>query len=129
MNPLDNLERLTQRFVEGTFHRFFGKKLHPADLTDQLIALVEAEGNRREGNLLPANYQVMLNPADYAAIVQQNSREEIASELISHLTTFAIESNYQFDDPLRVTLEQNESVQSGRIQVSTTHETIDRGRP
>ena len=129
MNPLDNLERLTQRFVEGMFHRFFGKKLHPADLTDQLIASVEAEGNRREGGLLPANYQVTLNPADYAAIVQQSSSKEIVSELIAHLTTFAAESNYQFDDSVRVILDQSELVQPGQVDINVEIEMIDRGHP
>jgi len=129
MNPLDNLERLAQRFVEGTFHHLFGKKLYPADLVDQLVASIEAERNGREENLLPSHYHITLNPVDYAAIVQQSSSKEIVSELITHLTTFAAESNYQFDGALRIELGQNDAVQRGQVEISPETEMIDRGRP
>ena len=129
MNPLDNLERLTQRFVEGTFHRFFGKKLHPADLADQLVASIEANRNGREDDLVPANYQIKVNPADYAALTQQNSNQGIVSELLTYLTAFAVEANYQFDGPPRITLNQNELVPPERVEISIATETIDRGRP
>jgi len=129
MNPLDNLERLAQRFVEGTFHRFFGKKLHPADLAGELIASIEAERNGRDKNLLPAHYQITLHPADYMALVQPNGSERIRSELITYLTTFANEANFQFDGPLRIALNRNELVQPGQVEISPVIEIVDRGHP
>jgi len=127
MNPLDNLERLAQRFVEGTFHRFFAKQLHLADLADELVASIEARPNGRDKNLLLAHYQIILNPVDYGALVQQNGSERIRSELIAHLTTFADEANYQFDGPLRISLVQNELLQSGQVEISPVVEVVDRG--
>ena len=129
MNPLDNLERLAQRFVEGTFHRLFGKKLYPADLVDQLVASIEAERNGREENLLPARYHITLNPADYATIVEQSSNKEIVSKLITDLTSFAAEAKYQFDGSLRIALAQNNAVQRGQVEISPETQVIDRGRP
>jgi len=129
MNPLDNLEQLAQRFVEGIFHRFFGKALHTADLANQLVASIEAGRNGREEHLIPVNYQIMINPSDYAALVQQNNSKGITSELVAYLTAFADETNYQIDGPLRIVLDKNEAVQPGHIEISTAIEPIDRGRP
>lgn len=116
MNPLDNLEQLAQRFVEGTFHRFFGKTLHVTDLADQLVASVEAARNGRDSSI-PADYQLTVNPTDYVALTRQNSVDRITSELVTHLAIFANESNYQLDDSPRITLYQNELVQSGHVEV------------
>jgi len=129
MNPLDNLERLAQRFVEGTFHRFFGKKLDTAGLAGQLVALAETEGSKRDDGLFPAKYQVTLNPADYLMLMQQNSSEEVVAELTTYLTDFAEEANYQFDGPLRITLDQNETASPGQVIFSSIVETTHRGRP
>jgi hypothetical protein len=129
MNLLDNLERLAQRFVEGTFFRFFGKKIDTANLAGQLVALAEAEGNSRDDGLLPANYQVKLNPADYQLLVQQNGSKDAVAGLTTHLTTFAEEANYQFDGSLRITLGQNEAVSPGQVIISAMIESPDRGRP
>ena len=129
MNPLDNIERLAQRFVEGTFHRFFGKKLHPVDLVDHLIAFIETERNGREDDLIPANYEITVNPTDYIALVRQNNSEEITSELVAYLATFADEATYQFDGSLRIALNQNGSVHLGQIKIGMAVEIINRGRP
>ena len=129
MNPLDNLERLAQRFVEGIFHCFFGKKLDTANLAGQLVALAETEGSRRDDGLLPTKYQVTLNPADYLILMQQNSSEEVVAELTTYLTDFAEEANYQFDGSLRIALDQSEAVSPGQAIFSSIIETTDRGCP
>jgi hypothetical protein len=129
MNPLDNLEQLAQRFVEGTFHRFFGKRLHPVDLRERLVERVEAERNGRADNLIPASYCITLNPVDYTALVQQHDNRTVTAELTAFLVTFAGEANVQFDGSLQVKLDRDESVEPGQIQIGTNKKTIDRGHP
>jgi hypothetical protein len=127
MNPLDNLEKLAQRFVEGTFHRFFNKKMHPADLADQLIESIEAGRNGRENDLLPASYKILVSSSDYGVLLQQNNIEGITSELVAHLTTYVNESDCQFGGSLQIVLDQDEAVPPGQVKI-TASEPVDRGR-
>jgi hypothetical protein len=118
MNPLDNLEQLAQRFVEGTFHRFFGKKLHPVDLHHQLAQQIEAERHGRADNSIPSDYHITLNPLDYMALIEQNDGRAVTAELADFLTTFAGEAGVQFNGLLHVELAQDESIAPGQVQIS-----------
>jgi hypothetical protein len=120
MNQLDRLERLVQQLIEGSFQCLFRKRLHPVDLADHLAVAVEAGcQNGRGVVLIPNYYQILLNPADYAVLVEKSSRNTVVTELYDYLTNLAAEANYQFDGPLQVLLDQDERVLPGRVQVKT----------
>lgn len=124
MNPLDRLERLAQQVVEGSFQRFFRKKLHPADLSGQLAAVVDRGQN---GHLIPAYYQLKIHPQDYANLVAKAGGDAVLAELYDFLTTLAEEADYQFDGPLQIVLEPHQSVSPGRVQINIEN-AVHRGR-
>jgi hypothetical protein len=100
--------------------------LHPVDLADHQAVAVEAACQKETGGqngrgvvLIPNYYQILLNPADYAALVEKSSRDTVVTELYDYLTNLAAEANYQFDGPLQVLLDQDERVLLGRVQVKT----------
>ena len=118
MNQLDRFERLVQRLIEGPFRRLFQTGLHPADLADQLAAVIETDHQNGQGsNLIPNHYQIMINPADYACLVERSSCEAIVTELYSFLISLAVEANYQFEGPLQVFLEPIEEIVAGHVQI------------
>ena len=126
MNQLDRLEGLARQLIEGPFQRLFRKRLHLVDLADHLAAAVEAAcqketggQNGRGAGLIPNHYQILVNPADYTVLVERSGREAVVNELYDYLTDLAVEANYQFDGALYVSLDQDERVLPGRVQVET----------
>jgi hypothetical protein len=120
MNQLDRLERLAQRLIEGPFQRLFRTRLHPADLGEHLAMAIE-KGRRDEmgTHLIPNYYQIMVNPNDYAMLVEQSSYDTVVAALCHHLTDLAAETDYRFCGPLKVALAKNEDVLPGRIEIET----------
>ena len=120
MNQLDRLERLAQRLIEGVFHRLFQTRLHPADLAEHLAKAIE-QGRRDEAGaiLIPNHYQIVINPTDYAWLVEQSSCDALVTELYNYLTNLVAEANYQFCGPLHVLLDKNDTVLSGRVEIKT----------
>jgi hypothetical protein len=122
MNQLDRFEKLARQLIEGPFQRLFGGHLHPADLAEHLLAAVEAGRRSQNGtSFIPNQYQIALNPADYALLVEESRRETVLAELQTYLPHLAAEADYQFGGPLRVVLTKNDSIQSGRVQVETKY--------
>ncbi len=120
MNRLDRLERWVQRLIEGPFNRLFRTRLHPTDLVDHLLAAAEqGRQNGRGSNLIPNHYQVVVNPTDYAMLVEKSSCDAIVTDLYHHLTTLVAEAHYQFDGPLQVLLDEDETILPGQIVIKT----------
>jgi len=122
MNQFDLLEKLAQQLIEGTFHRLFRTRLHPADLTEHLLAAVEnGRQNGNGANLLPNHYQITVNPVDYAVLVEESSGDMLAAELHHFLIGLAAAANYQFGGPLRVALAENKGVEPGQVDITTEY--------
>ena len=118
MHQLDRLEYLVQRLIEGPFQRLFRTRLHPADLSNRLAAVIEADRqNGRGAETVPNRYQIMVNPVDFARLVEASSCEAIVTELYSYLISLAAEANYQFGGPLQVSLEPDEAVATGHVEI------------
>ena len=122
MNQLDRFEKLARQLIEGPFQRLFGGHLHPADLAEHLLAAVEAGRRSQNGiSFIPNQYQLALNPADFALLVEESSRETVLAELQTYLTGLAAETDYHFGGSLRVMIAEDEKVQVGRVQVKTKY--------
>ncbi|MBN1219768.1 MAG: DUF3662 domain-containing protein [Anaerolineae bacterium] len=122
MNQLDRFERLAQRLIEVPFQRLFQPQLHPADLTDQLaLAIEEGRQNGRGHDLIPNHYQILINSADYAQLVKTSNCDAIVTELYTYLSSLAAETNWQFAGPLRVLLEQDETIKPGSIKITADY--------
>ena len=122
MNQLDRLERLAQQLIEGPFRRLFQTHLHPSDLADHLVAVIEANGqNGRESDLLPNYYQILVNPADYARLVETISCDAIVTDLYHHLLNLVAESDYRLEGALQIVLDRDAVVKPGQVEIKTDH--------
>lgn len=120
MNQLDKLEALAQRLIEGTFSRLFQTRLRPADLAHHLAVAIESGREGASGgstNLIPNRYQIILNPADYTALVAHPGSQAQAAKLRQYLLRLAREAGYRFAGPLEVALGQSEAVLPGQVEV------------
>lgn len=125
MNKFDHLETLAQRLIEGPFNRLFQTRLlHPADLAQRLMQamLNGIQDNAEAGaNAVPNEYEVMLNPADYTRLIGKSSRSQLIAAIRRDLDSFIHEGDYQLVGPLHISLDENESVSPGQIEIKVNY--------
>lgn len=124
MNKLDRLEILAQRLIEGTFHRLFHTQLHPADLAHHLALAIEkgrpSDSLTRTGVVIPHHYRIVLNPADYAALVDESGQSaEVVATIRDYLLSLIQEGDYQLAGPLHISLDKGEAISPGRVEIKT----------
>ncbi|HEX9925770.1 MAG TPA: FhaA domain-containing protein [Anaerolineae bacterium] len=121
MNKFDHLETLVRRFIEGTFDRLFQAQVHPADLAQQLTLAIEQSqqnGTRAQSHLIPNRYQIMLNPADYAALVSGANRNgDVEVTIRDHVAGLIREGGYQLAGSLELFLTESQAVGPGTVNI------------
>lgn len=131
MNKFDHLETLVRRFIEGAFDRLFQTQFHPADLAQQLTLAIEQSqpnGTRARPHLIPNRYQIMLNPADYAALMGgANRKGDVEAAIRDHVAGLIREGGYQLAGSLELFLTESQSVVPGavKIKIDDTHEVFE----
>jgi hypothetical protein len=121
MNKFDHLETLVRRFIEGAFDRLFQAQFHPADLAQQLTLAIEQSqpnGARARPHLIPSRYQIMLNPADYAALVgEANRKGDVEAAIRDQVAGLIREGGYQLAGSLELCLAESQSVGPGTVEI------------
>ena len=130
MNQFDRLEALAQRLIEGSFQRLFRIQFQPADLAHHLAAAIE-NGKQAHGavDLIPNHYQILLNPADYWALIDGSDHHSAVADLHTWILGLVQEMDYRLAGPLHVWLEQQENIPPGQVKIKTAYETASNSPP
>jgi hypothetical protein len=115
VRAVSRLERFIERLVEQPSTRLFRTKLQPVQVLRRIERAMEA-GRHADGArmLVPDEFHVRLHPDDLAAL---EPAQDVASELASGALTFARDHGYALRGRPSVTLESDESLRVGQVEV------------
>ncbi len=119
MGLLDSFEKGLERAVNGAFARTFRSGIQPVEIASALRreADTQAAVVSRDRIIAPHSYRVRLSPSD--ADRMQNLGRALTDELHDLLTRHADAQGYRFAGPLTISLEADERVATGTVQVSS----------
>jgi hypothetical protein len=112
---MTRVERFIERLVERPSARLFRTRLQPIQVLRRIERAMEA-GRDAEGRrgLVPDRFIVRLHPDDLALLVPP---EEVAGELASGALSFARARGYALRDRPRVTLQPENGLRPGEVEV------------
>lgn len=124
-NHIARFEELVQRLFEGTFARLFAGRLHPLEVANALARAMEDQAVSRPGDspLAPTHYWVLLNPADYSALLAQ--QPGLADDLARHLFDLAHQADFALPHPPTVNLTPEEDIPLHRVRVTARWQPVD----
>jgi hypothetical protein len=116
MHSLLRLERYLESLLEGGFLRLFHSRLQPADLAKRLVRAMEEQQTLSVGRtLVPNEYVLRLSPDDAQAC--EPIRHTLERELAAYLQGRAARHGWEFVAPPRVTIEHDQTLQPGTVEV------------
>lgn len=117
MKPLSRLEALIAEIVERPAWLLASRKLHPLELTTALTRALEERAVRLADRVIaPDDYELRLNPADFAAFA--DSRPVLERELAEHLARTVADHDLTCNRPPEVRLLVDDTVRAGKIAAS-----------
>jgi hypothetical protein len=112
--PVDRFEALARRLVEGSFDRLFGGRLDVADISAEIARAIELN---QIDNQIPDQYQVELNPTDYA--FWQEKHPTLAQDLASLIVDLARRTDAALASWPHVELAANTGLGRNQVVVRT----------
>ena len=117
MGVLQRFERRLEGLVSGAFTRLFKGKVEPVEIAASLQR--ETDDNKTvvgEGRILvPNDFVVGLGATDYERLSPY--ARPLGAELADMVSEHAAEQGYSFVGPVQVTLEEDDSLDTGRFLV------------
>ena len=112
---MTRVERFIERLVERPSARLFRTRLQPIQVLRRIERAMEA-GRDADGHrgLVPDRFVVRLHPDDLALLVPP---EDVAGELASGALSFARGRGYALRDRPRVTLQPEDGLRPGEVEV------------
>ena len=110
--PFQKFEALAQQLVEGSFNRFLGKGL---TLSDIAMALARSAEAKAVSGVVPAQYEIRLNPAVFDQLVA--SEPDAAAALTEYLRTFVRQAALSFSGVPHLSLIADPAVELRVLQV------------
>src|SRR5579863_8538157 len=101
-DPLARAEALIEQLVDGSFARLFGQRLHAREVATRLARAVE-DNARADANgqlCAPDSYEVWLNPADQAALLE--STPDLADKLAETVVDLAYQIGLRLETTPKV---------------------------
>ncbi len=124
MRILGALERRIEQLIEGFFSRWAGHRVQPFDVRRQLLREMDRGANGGSRKLvLPNRYDVLLHPEDFAPYREGSA--SLVKELVDALHARAGELGGSFDGPLRIQINDRDSVPPGEIRVEARIEPVE----
>ncbi|MEM7032761.1 MAG: FhaA domain-containing protein [Chloroflexota bacterium] len=123
MNTFVRLERLIENLVEKPFGRFFRPKLHPADLTKQLLQALEENyiPNGRGGYLTPNHYELFVSDMDYQKWQFEPGLQALSDHLAVTLRKLTLELMGNPTSTPRVIITAQSTLSPGQVKVAAYH--------
>ena len=117
---LQSFEDGLGRMVEGVFSRAFKSNVRPIEIGRRLVK--EIDSNRtvdmKGRRVVPNQFVVRLAPDDQAALADIESA--LITELAEAVKEYCADENYHLRGPVVVTIEIDQSVGTGRVDVDST---------
>jgi hypothetical protein len=117
---LQSFEDGLGRMVEGVFSRAFKSNVRPIEIGRRLIK--EIDSNRtvdmKGRRVVPNQFVVRLAPDDQAALADIESA--LITELAEAVKEYCTDENYHLRGPVVVTIEIDQSVGTGRIDIDSS---------
>jgi hypothetical protein len=119
---LDSFERGLERAVNGAFARTFRSGLQPVEITAALRREVDTHASpvARDRVLVPNRFTVRMSEADHHAMTAIG--DPLIDELSGLLTQYAGEQGYQMVSPPVITLQPDDSMAVGMLEVESATE-------
>ncbi len=115
---MSRVERFFERLVERPSARLFRTKLQPIQILRRIERAMEADrGAEGRRGLVPDQFVVHIHPDDLATL---SSPDEVAAELASGTLTFARSHGYALRDRPRVTMQPDQRLRPGEVEVEAT---------
>lgn len=123
MNPLDRLEKLAEKFIEGPFEQLFKRPFSLTHLRRELAqAMAAGRVNNAQGQCVaPNRYRVWLNQADYQQFGQRFSWLDEVRAIETYLTDLMHESNCTTTSQLEVQILPQSDLETGAVVITTDH--------
>src|SRR5581483_4399823 len=119
MKPLSRIEALIAEIVERPAWLLSARRLHPLELTGALTRALEERAVRLADRVIaPDDYELRLNPADYAAFAEM--RPLLERELAEYLARTVAERDLPCNRPPRVSHVESTEPRPGRVLVSAS---------
>ena len=117
--PLQGFEARVERMVDGVFSRAFRSSLKPIELGRRLVKEMDAHRTLDvQGRaIVPNVFRFSLSPADHHAF---NAIEApLVRELVDAAKEHARDEGYGFMGPLKIELNMDEALRSGRLELAS----------
>jgi hypothetical protein len=115
----ERFEKRVEGAVNGVFARAFKGDVQPVEIAARLQRELDAEAKllTRETKLVPNDFTVALSPHDHDKLAPYAATltRELSEELRSH----AQDRGYVFNGPIRIDLEREEHLPTGRFTVAS----------
>ncbi|MFC7787986.1 FhaA domain-containing protein [Microbacterium sp. MAHUQ-60] len=120
MGLLDSFERGLERAVNGAFAKTFRSGIQPVEIASALRreADTKAAVVSRDRIITPSDYLVRLSPDDHERMLTLG--HALNDELFALLSQHARTQGYSFAGVLRISLEADERVSTGTVQISSS---------
>ncbi|HEY8317611.1 MAG TPA: DUF3662 and FHA domain-containing protein [Amnibacterium sp.] len=125
MGILDSFERGLERAVNGAFARTFRSGLQPVEITAALRREVDTHASpvARDRILVPNRFVVRMSEGDHIAMTALG--QPLIDELTGLLTQYVTEQRYQMASPPVITLEPDDGLAIGMLEVESATERVE----
>ena len=117
---LQSFEDGLGRMVEGVFSRAFKSNVRPIEIGRRLVK--EIDSNRtvdmKGRRVVPNQFVVRISPEDQAALADIESA--LVTELVEAVKEYCSDEGYHLRGPVAVSLDVDQSVGTGRIEIDST---------
>ena len=117
MNGLQRFEQKLEQMISGVFARTFRSAVQPVEIAAALAPEVDnsAQILSRDRRLAPNHFHVELSPGDHERLLGLGPALE--QELVAMLKEHAAAQSYVFTGPVRIELEADDDLTTGRFRV------------
>lgn len=117
MNALQRFENKLEELISGAFARTFRSAVQPVEISAALNREVDnsAQILSRDRRLVPNDFHVELSEGDHDRL--SNIGPQLTDELTKLLREHAAHQSYVFTGPVRITLETDDDLTTGRFRV------------
>ncbi|MFC7619942.1 FhaA domain-containing protein [Microlunatus sp. GCM10028923] len=119
MGIFQRFEKKVEGAVNGVFARAFKGDVQPVEIAARLLRELDAEAKlmSRDKRLVPNEFVIGLSQHDHDKLAPYS--KTLSAELSTELKAHARDMGYQFNGPIRIHLELNESLPVGRFTVAS----------
>ncbi len=119
MGIFGRFEKLVEGAVNGVFARAFKGDVQPVEIAARLQRELDAEAKllSRDKRLVPNEFSVGLSPHDHDKLAPY--AKTLTTELDAELHHHAAEMGYTFNGPIRIHLELDPALPTGRFTVAS----------